>query len=102
VALAEASGAAASEGEKALERLAMAGAVLRLKPGIYYHPAVVRQVVAMVTDICEREGSVTIARLRDETGTSRRYAQALLEHLDAERVLLRDADRHLLRGRPTS
>ena len=35
---------------------------------------------------------ITLARLRDELATSRRYAQALLEHLDAERVTLRLPD----------
>jgi selenocysteine-specific elongation factor len=33
-----------------------------------------------------------LARLRDELDTSRRYAQALLEHLDAERVTKRMPD----------
>ena len=36
--------------------------------------------------------AATIARLRDELGTSRRYAQALLEHLDAERITRRLPD----------
>jgi selenocysteine-specific elongation factor len=41
-----------------------------------------------------------MARLRDELHTSRRYAQALLEHLDAARVTLRlPDDRRVLRRR---
>jgi len=32
--------------------------------------------------IIDREGQVTLAMLRDQFGTSRKYAQALLEHLD--------------------
>ena len=39
-----------------------------------------------------RDGAVTLAGLRDELGTSRQFAQALLEHLDAERVTLRRPD----------
>ena len=35
---------------------------------------------------------ITLARLRDELGTSRKYAQALLEHLDAARVTRRRPD----------
>jgi selenocysteine-specific elongation factor len=43
---------------------------------------------------------VTLGRLRDELGTSRKFAQALLEHLDAARVTLRLADdRRVLRSR---
>jgi selenocysteine-specific elongation factor len=42
---------------------------------------------------------VTLARLRDELSTSRKYAQALLEHLDAARVTRRLADdSRVLRG----
>ena len=50
--------------------------------------------------IIAAEGSITLARLRDELGTSRRYAQALLEALDAERVTLRlPDDSRILRRR---
>jgi len=43
------------------------------------------------------EGSVTLARVRDELGSSRRYVQALLEHFDAERLTLRRGDERVLR-----
>ena len=53
----------------------------------------------MLADVRERvvaimraEGTITLARLRDELQTSRRYAQALLEHLDAQRVTRRIGD----------
>jgi selenocysteine-specific elongation factor len=39
-----------------------------------------------------REGEITLGRLRDELATSRRFAQALLEHFDGEKVTLRRAD----------
>jgi selenocysteine-specific elongation factor len=45
-----------------------------------------------VVAIVEAEGAVTLARLRDELGTSRKFAQALLEHLDAARVTRRLPD----------
>jgi selenocysteine-specific elongation factor len=47
--------------------------------------------------LCEREGAVTIARLRDRLGIGRKHAQALLEHLDAIRVTRRAGDQHVLR-----
>ena len=53
-----------------------------------------------VAAIIAAEESITLARLRDELGTSRRYAQALLEALDADRVTLRlSDDRRILRRR---
>ncbi len=62
-------------------------------------PDALADVESRVRAILEAEGSVTIARLRDELGTTRRYAQALLERLDAERVTLRVGDERVLRRR---
>jgi selenocysteine-specific elongation factor len=82
-----------------LERARFEERVERLKPGIYYHPDALRRAEEEVIAICEREGSVTIARLRDELGTSRKYAQALLEYFDARRLTRRQGDEHVLRTR---
>ena len=41
---------------------------------------------------------MTLAQVRDMFGTSRKYAQALLEHLDNERVTRRVGDERVLRG----
>jgi selenocysteine-specific elongation factor len=54
-----------------------------------------------VTAVIQAEGAITLARLRDELDTSRKYAQALLEHLDAARVTKRlPDDSRVLRRRP--
>jgi selenocysteine-specific elongation factor len=42
---------------------------------------------------------VTLSEVRDELGTSRKFAQALLEHLDSERVTIRRDDVHYVRRR---
>ena len=57
-----------------------------------FHADVVADVERRVRELVAAEGAVTLARLRDELGTSRKYAQALLEHLDAERVTRRLPD----------
>jgi selenocysteine-specific elongation factor len=59
---------------------------------MHAHPDAIAAVRARVTAIVDAEGAITLARLRDELGTSRKYAQALLEHLDAARVTRRLAD----------
>ena len=97
VALAARAGVAPAEARAALDRLVARGEVVRVKPGIYYHPDAVEQARVEVVALCEREGAVTIARLRDRLGTGRKHAQALLEHLDAIRVTRRVADQHVLR-----
>jgi selenocysteine-specific elongation factor len=43
---------------------------------------------------------ITLAGLRDELGTSRKYAQALLERFDAEGLTLRRGDVRVVRRRP--
>jgi selenocysteine-specific elongation factor len=45
----------------------------------------------------QREGSITLAQVRDMFSTSRKYAQALLEHLDDKRVTKRVGDERILR-----
>jgi selenocysteine-specific elongation factor len=96
-ALAAALGAPSRAIGEALERLALEDGIARVKPGLYYHRAGLEEARRGVVEICRREGSVTIATLRDALGTSRKYAQALLEHFDATRVTRRRGDVHVLR-----
>jgi selenocysteine-specific elongation factor len=46
---------------------------------------------------CERAGRITLARLRDLLGTSRRSAQLLLERFDADGLTRRIGDERVLR-----
>jgi selenocysteine-specific elongation factor len=72
---------------------------------MHVHPDALAAVEARLVALAERDGEVTLAGLRDALGTSRKYAQALLEHFDAARVTLRVGDARVLRsgrraGRP--
>jgi selenocysteine-specific elongation factor len=84
-----------------LPALREAGRVVRVGRSMYAHADAIAEVRAAVERIIEAEGAITLARLRDELRTSRKFAQALLEHLDAARVTLRLSDdtRVLRRGR---
>jgi selenocysteine-specific elongation factor len=67
---------------------------------MYAHPDALADVRARVERMIDADGSVTLAGLRDELQTSRKFAQALLEHLDAERVTKRmPDDSRVLRAR---
>lgn len=81
-------------GEEArhLPALRQAGRAVRVGRAMYAHPEAVESVRATVERIIAAEGDITLARLRDELGTSRKFAQAFLEHLDAARITLRLAD----------
>jgi len=86
--------AEAELGDAALELPALraAGRAVRVGRSMHAHPEAIAAVRVRVTAIIEAEGTITLARLRDELHTSRRYAQALLEHLDATRVTKRMPD----------
>ena len=80
------------------ERLRAAGRAVRLGRTMHAHSEAIAGVRAVVERIARAEGAVTLARLRDELGTSRKYAQALLEHFDAHVTVRREDDRRVLRG----
>jgi selenocysteine-specific elongation factor len=83
-----------------LAALRAAGRAVRVGRAMYAHPEALAAVRERVEAVIAAGGAITLARLRDELQTSRRYAQALLEHLDAERVTKRlpDDSRVLRRG----
>lgn len=89
------------EVEGAVGELVDAGAAVRFKADVVYPKATAARLADAVADLVARAGSTSIAEVRDALGLSRKYAQALLEHLDGERVLRRDGDRHYpRRGAP--
>ena len=65
---------------------------MRIGRDMYAHADASPSCASGSTAIIDAEGSVTLARLRDELRTSRKFAQALLEHLDAARVTRRRPD----------
>ncbi len=97
--LADAVGLAPAEAERRLAQLERSGQAVRVGKNLHFHPEPLAELEAQVIALCERDGAATIAALRDELGTSRRYAQAVLEHLDRIKVTRRDGDVHVLRRR---
>ncbi|MEA2274847.1 MAG: selenocysteine-specific elongation factor [Solirubrobacteraceae bacterium] len=83
-----------------LPKLIQAGIAVRIGRDLYAHRDALSLVAGRVVEIIAVEGAVTLARLRDELGTSRKYAEALLEHLDQARYTKRlPDDRRVLRRR---
>ena len=97
--LAEAAGLSAAAAGDRLRRLEVAGEAVRVARNLHFHALPLAGLEARVIAICERDGRATIAGVRDELVTSRKYAQALLEHLDRTKVTRRDGDTHVLRRR---
>lgn len=75
------------------------GRVVRLGPTMHVHTDALDEVRDRVVELCERDGSISLAGLRDALGTSRKYAQAYLELFDGEKLTLRRGDERVLRRR---
>ena len=84
-------------GPEILRALVRAGDVVRLSADVALTREAYEQAVSRVREIVEREGGVTVARLRDVLGATRRPALALLEYLDAQRITRRSGDVRTLR-----
>ena len=50
-----------------------------------------------ITDYIRAHGSITVAQVRDQFGTSRKYALALMERLDELKITRRVGDERVLR-----
>jgi selenocysteine-specific elongation factor len=82
-----------------LATLRAQGRAIRAGRTLHFHADAIADARNRAIDLAQRNrGTITLAELRDELGTSRRYAEALLSHLDATRVFVRRGDAHVLRG----
>jgi selenocysteine-specific elongation factor len=101
-AVAERIGIPHREAVAALDRLVERGLAVRVSPDTYYERGALEQLRARALELAGQRGEITLPQLRDALGTSRKYAQALLEHLDATKATVRHGDSHVLRSRASS
>src|SRR5207247_2401717 len=83
--------------EELLAYLEARGEIVRVSDGVAFAAEAYREMVERVSAHIRAQGSVTLAEVRDMLSTSRKYAQALLEHMDAERITRRVGDARVLR-----
>jgi len=81
-----------------LESLIEGGTLVRIGDGILFQRTDFEAMVAQVQTFAQAQGSITLAQVRDLFQTSRKYAQALLEEMDAQRITRREGDVRVLRG----
>ncbi|HEY51782.1 MAG TPA: selenocysteine-specific translation elongation factor [Dehalococcoidia bacterium] len=70
--------------------------VVRVANDVVFAASVYDEMVAKVTSRIKSQGQITLAEVRDIFQTSRKYAQALLEHLDGEKITRRTGDVRVL------
>jgi selenocysteine-specific elongation factor len=72
--------------------LVMSGQVVEVNDGIVYAASVWHQMYQWILQTIDESGSVSVAQMRDRFGTTRKYALAVLEYLDAKRITRRQDD----------
>jgi len=86
-------------GEEILGYLLDGEQLVRLSPEVLLEGTVYQETVARVRQELKDRGTITVAQVRDLFGTSRKYALALMEHLDAIGTTVREGDaRRLSKG----
>jgi selenocysteine-specific elongation factor len=80
-----------------LEYMETAGLVVRTRAGVVFDAAVFATMRERALAHASTSGQVTLAQVRDMFGTSRKYAQAFLEHLDDLKLTRRVGDARVLR-----
>jgi selenocysteine-specific elongation factor len=85
-------------GEELVGALIELGELAVVSPEVVFRRSDYENMKAQVTSVLSEKGRITLAEVRDLFSTTRKYAQALLEHLDATGVTVRDGDFRKLRG----
>jgi len=71
--------------------------VVKVSDGVVFSASAYNEMVDKVIAHAKAKGKVTLAEVRDMLGTSRKYAQALLEYMDAKKFTRRVGDERVLR-----
>ncbi len=99
VVAATAAGLVPREAQKMVDALVRQGRLIKVGEDLYYPQDRLQSLMDRLSAAMEAAGQLTLAEARDLLGTSRRYAQALLEHMDSEGLTLRVGEARRLRRR---
>jgi selenocysteine-specific elongation factor len=70
--------------------------VVKVSEGIVFSTEAYEEIIEKVTAHIKAQGKTTLAEVRDLLKTSRRYAQAIMEHLDDRKITRRVGDERFL------
>ena len=87
----------AEVGEEVVNALVELGQLKQLTPDVIFQTEDYEQMVSKVRAFIGEKGQMTVADARDLFDSSRKYMLALMEHLDATGVTIRDGDFRKLR-----
>ncbi|MDP2994285.1 MAG: selenocysteine-specific translation elongation factor [Anaerolineales bacterium] len=87
----------AEVGEDIFSALREFGDLVAISEEVVFHKTDYETMVEKIRQALQQKRQISLAEVRDLLNTSRKYAQALLEHLDAIGVTVRDGDFRRLR-----
>ncbi|MCD6552763.1 MAG: selenocysteine-specific translation elongation factor [Anaerolineae bacterium] len=87
----------ASVGAEVLSALIEQGQLIRISDDVLYLPETYQEMVERVVAHLKSDGAITVAQVRDMFNASRKYALALMTHLDERRITKRVGDERVLR-----
>jgi selenocysteine-specific elongation factor len=83
-------------GEDLLAALIATGRLIRVSEDVLLQPHVFDEMRQALISHIQQQGGITLGELRDQFDTSRKYAVAVLEHLDQSGVTVRRGDARVL------
>ena len=84
-------------GEDLFAWLVDSGKLIRVGDDVVFADEAYQEMVDRIVNRLQEEGSITVAQVRDMFGASRKYALALMEYLDSQRITRRVGDQRVLR-----
>lgn len=84
-------------GEEVINALLEQGQLVAVSSDVIFRRSDYEVMVERIKTALRQHGQITLAEVRDMLGTTRKYVQALLEHLDATGVTMRDGDARKLK-----
>jgi selenocysteine-specific elongation factor len=88
----------AMTGSEIISALLYQGVLVRLSEDVLLLKETYEEMTSRIVAYIKKHGSMTVAQVRDEFNTSRKYALAIMEHLDERRITRRVGDERVLRG----
>ncbi|MCL2580776.1 MAG: selenocysteine-specific translation elongation factor [Oscillospiraceae bacterium] len=82
--------------KKVLDALLAKGSLVLVSPQIAFHGEIFAAAQTEVVAFIEKEGEITLAQMRDISGSSRKFALALLEHFDRHGLTKKIGDARVL------
>ncbi len=83
--------------DEVLNLLDEQGRVVRVSETVVYSAEAYERVVDIISEYIRENGEISVANVRDELGTSRKYALALMDYMDHKRITRRVGDARVLR-----